>query len=59
MGLSHAQYSILITPGTTTVYGCIHPTGTIFDNGGPLNGYDPMIGQVVITAPEGMRVAIS
>lgn len=59
IGLSHAQYDILITPGTTTVDGCIHPTGTIIDNGGPLNGYDPMIGQVVITAPEGMRVAIS
>ena len=58
---SYAQYSVNMSNGQTLpIDGCLHPTGTIYDDGGPNGSYSNNFdGYVVITAPSGITINIT
>ena len=58
---SYAQYSVNMSNGQTlSIDGCLHPTGTIYDDGGPNGSYSNNFdGYVVITAPSGITINIT
>ncbi len=52
MGCAHAQYYVNMVPGVTYIDGCEHPTGIIYDDGGPTGCYSSHFsGFVVISTP--------
>ena len=58
---SYAQYSVNMSNGQTlSIDGCLHPTGTIYDDGGPNGSYSNNFdGYVVITVPSGITINIT
>lgn len=58
---SYAQYSVNMSNGQTLpIDGCLHPTGTIYDDGGPSGNYSNNFdGYVVITVPSGITINIT
>ena len=58
---SYAQYSVNMSNGQTLpIDGCLHPTGTIYDDGGPNGSYSNNFdGYVVITVPSGITINIT
>ncbi len=57
----YAQYSVNMSNGQTLpIDGCLHPTGTIYDDGGPSGNYSNNFdGYVVITVPSGITINIT
>ena len=59
--LGHAQYTVnMVHNQTIYIDACQHPTGTVYDDGGP-NGGTPnnFFGTVVISAPSGLTISLT
>ncbi len=59
-GVGMAQNIVTMTSGTLYIDGCQHPSGTIYDNGGPSNNYSHHFeGYVVISTFAGVDITLS
>lgn len=55
-----AQNDVIMTNATINIDGCINPSGTIYDNGGPTNDYSNSFNGIVnISVPSNVTITIT